>query len=283
MKAPATDFVRLRTLLLGMTLAVGGCTTYGVVENVPVTPDHHGPVYALSEFVKNPNRRSDELMLAVAFSGDGTRAAALSYGVLQELRDTQVKMNGQSKSLLDTIDVISSVSGGSFTSPCYGLYGNRIFVDYEERFLRSDVEGAPLRGLLDPARWFSSDSRTEMAVTYYKQAFFGDATFGDLIKRDGPLILINRSDLSSGGRFSFVQDRHHLGQRGGRLARRGRRQHSRAKSREDDERRRHASADTTEPRPLDSRTIDARTDREFVLHPAELRGRARSSVAPLPQ
>lgn len=78
-------------------------------------------------------------MLAVAFSGGGTRAAALSYGVMQELRDTHVQMNGKEQRLLDAITVISSVSGGSFTSAYYGLYGDRIFVDYEERFLRSDL------------------------------------------------------------------------------------------------------------------------------------------------
>ncbi|MDM0048080.1 patatin-like phospholipase family protein [Variovorax sp. J22R115] len=194
-------------LLMGMTLALGACTTYGVVENVPLPAGGHaGPAYSLGEFVEKHHRRSDELILAVAFSGGGTRAAALSYGVMQELRDTRVQMNGKEQSLLDTVTVISSVSGGSFTSAYYGLYGDRIFVDYEERFLRSDVEGALLRGLLNPVRWFSSHGRTEMAVSYYRQSLFGDATFADLVKRDAPLILINSSDLSSGGRFSFVQE-----------------------------------------------------------------------------
>lgn len=189
-----------------MLLALGACTTYGVVQNVPLNPADPSPVYALSGFAKNPRLHSSELMLAVAFSGGGTRAAALSYGVLQELRDTRVRMNGKDQSLLDAITVISSVSGGSFTSAYYGLYGNRIFADYEDRFLRSDVEGALVRGFMDPARWFSNQGRTEMAVTYYQQTLFGNATFGDLIKGDGPMILINSSDLSSGGRFSFVQE-----------------------------------------------------------------------------
>jgi NTE family protein len=191
---------------LGVALLSGGCTTYGVVANVPLAPGGQEPVYSLGEFARSQHRRSDELRLAVAFSGGGTRAAALSYGVMQELRDTRVTLNGKEQSLLDAVDVISSVSGGSFTSAYYGLYGNRIFVDYEERFLRSDVQGALLRGLLNPLRWFSSHGRTEMAVTYYQQSLFGDATFADLARRDAPMILINTSDLSSGGRFSFVQE-----------------------------------------------------------------------------
>ncbi|RZL87403.1 MAG: patatin-like phospholipase family protein [Variovorax sp.] len=207
MTVSSTVFSRRSSLLLlGIALALGACTTYGVVVNVPLPPDHHGPVYSLGEFARNPRRHSGELTLAVAFSGGGTRAAALSYGVMQELRDTRVRIDGKEQSLLEAINVISSVSGGSFTSAYYGLYGDRIFIDYEERFLRNDVEGALLRGLLNPLRWFSSHGRTEMAVSYYEQSLFGDATFGDLARRDAPLILINSSDLSSGGRFSFVQE-----------------------------------------------------------------------------
>jgi NTE family protein len=80
--------------------------------------------------------------LLVSFSGGGTRASALAYGVLQELRDTQVGVGGERERLLDEIDVISSVSGGSFTSAYYGLYGDRIFEDFEERFLRRNVQSA---------------------------------------------------------------------------------------------------------------------------------------------
>jgi NTE family protein len=80
--------------------------------------------------------------LLVSFSGGGTRASALAYGVLQELRDTQVSVAGKRERLLDEIDVITSVSGGSFTSAYYGLYGDRIFEDFEERFLRRNVQSA---------------------------------------------------------------------------------------------------------------------------------------------
>ena len=124
---------------------------------------------------------------------------------MQELRETRVRLNGK-QTLLDSISAISSVSGGSFTSAYYGLYGERLFVDFEERFLRRDVEGALLRSLFNPLQWFSSYDRTEVAVAYYQQTLFGQATFADLLKKDAPLILINTSDLSSGARFSFVQE-----------------------------------------------------------------------------
>ena len=120
-----------------------------------------------------------------------------------ELRDIRVPINGKELTLLDAISAISSVSGGSFTSAYYGLYGDRLFADFEERFLRRDVEAALLRGLLNPLRWFSSRGRTDMAVAYYQESLFGEATFADLMRKDSPLILINTSDLGSGARFSF--------------------------------------------------------------------------------
>lgn len=192
--------------MIALALSVCACTTYGVVENKPLSISERKASYTLGEFARNLNRRSDELTLAVAFSGGGTRAAALSYGVMQELRDTRVTLGTQEKNLLDAISVISSVSGGSFTSAYYGLYGDRLFVDFEQRFLRRDVEGTLLRSVLDPLGWFSSRGRTEIAVDYYKQALFGEATFADLLKANAPLIVINTSDLSTGARFSFVQE-----------------------------------------------------------------------------
>ena len=191
---------------VALALLAGGCTTYGVVDNKAIDHLEVNAGYSLSAFATKQNRQSGELMLALAFSGGGTRAAALSYGVLQELRDTQIRLNGKDQRLLDAVSLISSVSGGSFTSAYYGLYGERIFVDFEARFLRRDIEGALVRGMLSPARWFSSYGRTEMAVDYYQQALFGQATFADLLKGDGPLILINSSDLGHGVRFSFAQE-----------------------------------------------------------------------------
>ena len=185
---------------------LAGCTSYGVVQNQPISRLEPDSGYSLQGFVARQRSLSSDLSLVLAFSGGGTRAAALSYGVLLELRDTRVVIDGKPQRLLDAVGVISSVSGGSFTSAYYGLYGERIFEDFEERFLRRDIEGALVRGLLNPARWFSSHGRTEMAVDYYRQVLFGDATFADLMRPDAPLVLINTSDLGHGVRFTFVQE-----------------------------------------------------------------------------
>jgi NTE family protein len=189
-----------------VALLLAGCTSSGMVRNQPIAKVEADRGYSLAAFAKKQSRQGGELALALAFSGGGTRAAALSYGVLQELRDTRVRIDGRDMRLLDAVSLISSVSGGSFTSAYYGLNGDRVFVDFEDRFLRRDIEGALVRGLLDPLRWFSSRGRTDMAVDYYREVLFGDATFQDLLQRDGPLLLINSSDLGRGVRFSFVQE-----------------------------------------------------------------------------
>ena len=67
--------------------------------------------------------RDSENLVVLAFSGGGTRAAAFSYGVLEFLRRTEiVGPKGSRIRLLDEVDVITGVSGGSFTALAYGLY-----------------------------------------------------------------------------------------------------------------------------------------------------------------
>jgi NTE family protein len=195
----------LRWILLGwILLAVSGCASYGVIQNAPQPDGAAGPSYSILDIYGK--RAVGDTTLFLTFSGGGTRAAALAYGVLLELRDTRIVVDGKSRSLLQDVRVISSVSGGSFTAAYYGLFGDRIFTDFEQRFLRQDVGGALLRRLFSPRRWFSSASRTEMAMEYLQQTVFGKATFLDMRMHGGPMVLINASDLSSGARLSFVQE-----------------------------------------------------------------------------
>lgn len=202
----ATGWIgRLSVLLIASPLLLlSGCASYGVVENAPGTGSTTSQSYSIRRFQQQ--WRTDENALILAFSGGGTRAAALAYGVLKELRDTTVPSDGGNKRLLDEVHTITSVSGGSFTAAYYGLHGEGIFEDFEDRFLRQDVEGALIRRLLNPLQWFSSTGRTEMAVRYYDRTVFKGATFADLLQQGGPMIVINASDLGYGVRFSFVQE-----------------------------------------------------------------------------
>ncbi len=154
---------------------------------------------------------SENLLLYLTFSGGGTRAAAFSYGVLEELKKTEVIIDGRKRRLLDEIDGISSVSGGSFTAGYYGLFGDRIFEDFESKFLKKNIQGAlAVRTLLNPINWFRLSStyfdRSDLAAEYYDKHIFEGKTFGDLISRKGPLVLMNATDMTHGFRIGFTQD-----------------------------------------------------------------------------
>ncbi|MEZ4292231.1 MAG: patatin-like phospholipase family protein [Myxococcota bacterium] len=124
-------------LLAGLLLATG-CRTYFPV-NEPIT--HVDDVHGYRGSRRWSSERSNELLLIVAFSGGGTRAASFAYGVLEELAATPIRIDGRDTTLFDEIDHVTGVSGGSFTAAYLGLHGRGLFDDFEERFLRRDVQG----------------------------------------------------------------------------------------------------------------------------------------------
>lgn len=182
-----------------------GCATYRPV-NDPL--ERWDPAQGYRPERVQARRPVGDVLLVLAFSGGGTRAAALAYGVLEQLHDTRMTVDGVEKSLLDEVDMISSVSGGSFTAAYYGLFGDRVFADFEERFLRKDVEDRLLVELFRPVNWvrlLTRLDRTELAIELYDRDIFERATFADLERANGPLININATDLAIGNPFRFVQ------------------------------------------------------------------------------
>jgi len=183
-----------------------GCLS-GVSKEVPLerwSPASHEQIEA-----RLAGDRSPELTVLLAFSGGGTRAASFSYGVLQELAATEVATSKGTRSLLDEVDAVSSVSGGSFASAYFGLKGKGILDDFEERFLRKNIEGAMIRQLFIPTNWLKllhkNYARSDLAAEYYGRQIFDDASFADLNRPGAPLILINTTEIGSGLRFPFFR------------------------------------------------------------------------------
>src|SRR6185503_5086298 len=133
---PGTDHAAhpMRQLWVQFPFAVllAGCAHYPV--NAPLTRAAPDNGYRFSNLSHTNN--SDSLFVVLAFSGGGTRAAALSYGVIEELARTTIFWEGKRGRLLDEVDLISAVSAGSFTATYYSLYGDRIFNDFESAFLK---------------------------------------------------------------------------------------------------------------------------------------------------
>jgi NTE family protein len=151
-----------------------------------------------------------EDLVVLAFSGGGMRAAAFAYGVLEALRRIElVASDGSKLRLLDEVDVITGVSGGSFTALAYGLYGEKLFDEYEQAFLKRDVQSALVKRFLNPLYWSALASsgwgRSEMAADLYDEILFHGATFADLERADGPAIAVGATDLGTGSRLAFVQ------------------------------------------------------------------------------
>ena len=193
-------------LMLASLLLLGGCATRPI--NAPIAQTDPSAGYRFETRLAR-DRNKDNLVI-LAFSGGGTRAAAFSYGVLEFLRRTEVVgPQGNKVRLLDAVDVITGVSGGSFTALAYGLYGDKLFDEYEQRFLKRDVQGEIVARTLSPSNWGKLGStgwgRSELAAQLYDEILFNGATFGDLDRGKGPLILASATDISTGSRFVFSQ------------------------------------------------------------------------------
>jgi NTE family protein len=190
---------------LALVALASGCVSTRI-ENEPLEKYERGAGYG-SKFTKA--RHGEKLRVVLAFSGGGTRAAALSYGVLKELRKTEIVVDGKKTRLLDEVTTISSVSGGSFTAAYYGLHGEGIFKDYEDRFLRKDIDARLALNLFRPLKFlriaFTRYTRTDMAMDVYDKEVFNKATFVDLANAGGPLLNINATDIDIGGVFTFMQ------------------------------------------------------------------------------
>ena len=190
-------------VLLAVLVVLGGCATRPV--NPPIDRLDQGKAYR----VERPSENAEDhaTLVVLAFSGGGTRAAAFSYGVLETLRDMEVTTkSGRRVRVLDTIDVITGISGGSFTALAFGLHGDQLFDTYEASFLKRDVQGELVRRALSPGNWPALAStgwgRSELAANFYDEILFKGATFSDL-RRDGPRILVSATDLADGTRLIF--------------------------------------------------------------------------------
>ncbi len=188
-------------------MVLGGCATVPRPVNPPIT---QADVRTGYRFETRPTDINKENLVVLAFSGGGTRAAAFSYGVLEFLRDTEVVgPKGNKARLLDAVDVITGVSGGSFTALAYGLYGDKLFAEYEQRFLKRDVQGEIVSRTFSPANWGKLSGtawgRSELAAELYDEILFNNATFGDLNRGKGPFIMASATDISTGSRFVFNQ------------------------------------------------------------------------------
>lgn len=195
-------------ILFAATLLAGCANTARFPDNPPLERVGDSPTA-----VRRPQVDGGTL-LVLTFSGGGSRASALAYGVLEALSETPPPVNGRGKSMLREVDMISAVSGGSITAGYFGLYGDRLFSDFRSAFLERDVTGELKRKLIQPATLGRLSSNTfgtgDLLDEYFREQLYGTAPISELMDADGPLVEISATDVFKGGRFGFTTEQFNL-------------------------------------------------------------------------
>jgi len=191
-------------------LLLCSCQTAFVPTNQPLPRDVQGmpeyrPGYALLPMLQQPQ---GEIVFIMAFSGGGKRSAAFAHGVLRGLRQIPVVEEGRTRSLLDELDYLAAVSGGSFPAMHYGLYHDKSFETFPSEFLKVDINAFVYGTYLLSWNWewlvnpfYGTNDR--MAEVYDRLMFHG-ATYADLMRQGLPVNSVDATDIANGIPFSFA-------------------------------------------------------------------------------
>jgi NTE family protein len=149
----------------------------------------------------------EDTIVALSFSGGGMRAAAYSYGVLQGFEETRVPSRSGPVSLLDRLDFLSGVSGGSVLAAYYGLKGRAALADFKQRFLLVDAEENLQTNLSlgNIARGLQGGVNDSTGFPPWLDAhLYNGATMKDLLRQTRPRVWLNASDIYSRTAFIFA-------------------------------------------------------------------------------
>jgi NTE family protein len=196
-------------LWTAIALGVGGCAT---VHNLPLNTPSATPFagtfaeVAAAERAQTPHGDKDGIAVGLAFSGGGTRGAAFAFGTLEQLARTPTPRGGEHRDLIDDVQIVSGVSGGSIVAAYYGLKGRAALDDFRAQFLTQDVMAALATNVsaVNIGRALGGGVNTDNRMRDWLNAhLFHDAKYGALIARR-PVVLINATDVYSRTPFLFA-------------------------------------------------------------------------------
>lgn len=210
MRCPA----KVAVCVVVLILLCAGCASYQPNQPIEKIDNAAGYRYGI---VRLPLAK-DRPFVILAFSGGGTRAAAFSFGLVEELRNVQyTAADGSRRSLLADVEIISSVSGGSFTAAYYALFPGNFFRRFPERFLYRDIQAELILRMFNPYNWLRlaspEFSRIDLAAEFYGDTIFENRNFVDLLsmpRGSSPFLVINATDIGINHRFEFTQDQFDL-------------------------------------------------------------------------
>ena len=197
-----------RLLCLAAALAGVGCSSIHYPLNLPLpAAAQREDGYALRQLAAAGN--SDGLLLFAAFSGGGYRAAAMAFAVMEVLDETAIAWDGQHRTLMQELDAISAVSGGSLAAAYFARDPDDFLQSFRGRVLDFDLQGALLSRVLSPAGLWRQTSPTygrgDLLQEVLDEHIFAGLTYADLPRRR-PMVSVNATNLRFGDRFEFSQD-----------------------------------------------------------------------------
>ena len=170
-------------------------------RNKPAGADPPPSTHA--NYLIEEKEKEDGMFIGLALSGGGSRAANFSSGVMLEMRQ---------RGLLDRVDFISAVSGGSLPAAYYALEGYKgiQFSEAEapERMGR-DFQNKWIGRWFLPQNifryWFTDFTRSDIMVQVFDNNLYHGATYHDLNPKR-PKLLINTTDHGAADRFTFTDE-----------------------------------------------------------------------------
>jgi len=203
--------LRVALALVGAVLLAGcASSTYVTVKRVDT------PGSCMTEVP------SQDLLFGVALSGGGSRAALFAEGGLEALARLRV---AHGDSVINKIDHLSSVSGGSLSAAYYILKkpgrgvpvlnadgslsdAYRAFFEQYRADLSQDFETSLIWRQLLSFRWINSALAARTLAEILQSKLYGEARLGDLAARekagDTPGLIINTTLYNNGRRLAMT-------------------------------------------------------------------------------
>ncbi|HSB80472.1 MAG TPA: patatin-like phospholipase family protein [Candidatus Methylomirabilis sp.] len=203
-----------------LVFAVVGIVLTGCFSRIESLPSTAGPAV----FAPLPDPEP-ELLVGVAISGGGSRAAVFAAGVLEELARTRITGPAGERSLLEKVHFMSSVSGGSLATAYYAalkppktepVLGDRdgLSLKYQEFFeayraaMQENFERSALFRQMLFFRAFNPTKLAHSLAEVWDEKFFHGMTFATLYERerrgDSPRVILNGTSYNSGKRFALT-------------------------------------------------------------------------------
>ena len=205
---PKFPFKSSLSLLSAALLSACSLVKYQPIASIDTVDLQRGYRFETSQLQRNDE---DDTLIVLMFSGGGTRAAALGYGVLEQLHKQQITIGGKKQSLMSNVDVVFGVSGGSVLAAYFALKGEETIPLFYKRFLHQNFQRQVVKqafSMSNLPRLASPEyGRGDLLQEQFENYLFGKTTFRDLEKNaKGPFAIISATDMGIGERFNFTQE-----------------------------------------------------------------------------